>query len=372
MAIQPLLGPFGKMPILIRDDDTNFFTKPSMLESIYSMAWEKGLKISFGVIPLQMGTDNISVPPKMRTKNALFPIMDNIPLVQYVKDKLQNGRAEVLQHGLSHYVDDNGHWEFGQNLNTTQNIDRGRNILIKAFDTSPKFFVPPGEEITKNNFEKLVKSGLVPICRRTTFDTILENRFVPNFINRAAIRYVTDKYKDTYKNEKTTIQSLKPVVITIWRDFISWTVPIKSSSISSPAALFDFTNKVVQTCRENRSPMCIINHYHFFYYDWNSSISRTELFRCWTQLVEMLQSLEFGWFATFSELYERSKQIQNIQIAETGSKITIESKVHVKNFSMRSAHSLESNDTCSFDKHTKIITIEDLIPDHKVILYQNN
>src|SRR5918996_2177262 len=124
MAFQPLLGPFGKMPILIRDDDTNYFTKPSMLESIYSMAWEKGLKISFGVIPLQMATNNISVPPKMRTKNVLFPVMDNIALVEYVKDKLQNGRAEVLQHGLSHYVDENGHWEFGQNLNTTQNIDR--------------------------------------------------------------------------------------------------------------------------------------------------------------------------------------------------------------------------------------------------------
>ena len=67
MFFQPLLGEFGKIPVLIRDDDTNFFTKPSMLESIYSKAWEKGLKTSFAVVPMQKGTDNISVPPEKRS-----------------------------------------------------------------------------------------------------------------------------------------------------------------------------------------------------------------------------------------------------------------------------------------------------------------
>ena len=97
----------------------------------------------------------------MRKKRLFFPVADNNALVEYIKDKLSAGKAEVLQHGLSHYVDDNGHWEFGRNLDTLQDIDRGRKILIKAFDTSPKFFVPPGEEITKYNFEKLVESGLM-------------------------------------------------------------------------------------------------------------------------------------------------------------------------------------------------------------------
>ena len=372
MTFQRLLGPYGKMPILVRDDDTNFFTKPSMLESIYSRAWENGLKISFGVIPLQRGTNNISVPPDMRTRSEPFPITDNIVLVEYIKDKLQNGRAEVLQHGLSHYVDKDGHWEFGKKLDTAKYINRGRNILVEAFETVPKFFVPPGEQITRYNFEKLVESGLIPICRRTSFDTFLANPIIPKYIKHVATKYVTDKYKDTYKNEKTVIQSLKPVIITIKNNFVSWTVPIHSSGISSPESLFDFTNKLIHTCSESRSPICIINHYHFFYYDWNTSISRTELFRCWSQLVKVIKSLEFGWFTTFAELYERSKQIQNIQIAQTGSKITIESKAHVKNFSMRSTHSLEPNDSSSFDKNTKITTVEDLKPGSKIILYEKN
>ena len=42
MKIKPLIGPYGKLPILIRDDDTNFFTRPDMLETIHSKAWDKG------------------------------------------------------------------------------------------------------------------------------------------------------------------------------------------------------------------------------------------------------------------------------------------------------------------------------------------
>jgi Uncharacterized protein conserved in bacteria (DUF2334) len=372
MVFQRLLGPYGKMPILIRDDDTNFFTKSNMLESIYSMAWEKGLKISFGVIPLQKGTNDISVPPEVRAKNSLFPVTDNNALVKYMKDKLLSGRAEVLQHGLSHYVTEKGRGEFGQDLDTKESIDLGKNILTRAFDTSPKFFVPPGEDITKNNLRKLVECGLVPICRRTTFNSFLENPFVPNYIKRVATGYVTDKYKDIYKNEMITIQFLKPVIITVSRDLISWTVPLRPSRISSPESLFKFTNRVIQTCYSNRSPICIINHYHLFYYDWNSSISRTELFRCWTQLVKIFQSLEFGWLTTFSELYERSKQIQNIQIVQTGSKITVESKVHVRNFSMRTRYLLEPDNSILFDKDTRILTLEELTPNRKVTLYEKN
>jgi len=39
MTITPLIGPYGKIPVLIRNDDTNSFTKSNMLETIYSKAW---------------------------------------------------------------------------------------------------------------------------------------------------------------------------------------------------------------------------------------------------------------------------------------------------------------------------------------------
>lgn len=372
MFFQPLLGEFGKIPVLIRDDDTNFFTNPNMLESIYSIAWEKGLKTSFAVVPMQKGANNISVPPKNRITESLFPITDNKKLTQYMTPKIRDGTVEVLQHGLYHYIDKKGYWEFGQNLDKKQDIELGRNLLNLAFEIDPKFFVPPGEVITKSNMQTVLDSGLVPICRRTALDIFLANPFVPTYIRRAASKFVASKYKDTYKTEKNVIQFLKPVNVKITENFISWTAPLRSSRIKSAESLFNFTDNVIRDCYSNRSPICVLNHYHVFYYDWNTTITRNELFRCWTHLVEKIYKLESVWFTTFSELYERSMLIRNVQIAETGSKITIESKVNIKNFSLRTSHLIEPNDSALFDKETKIITLKKLIPDQKVVLYEKN
>lgn len=372
MPFQLLLGPYGKTPLLVRDDDTNFFTRSDMLESIYSSAWEKGLKISFAAIPMQKGTDNISVPPEMRASNSYFRITDNKKLVEYLKKKISDGKTEILQHGFSHHTYENGHWEFGQKLDIKEDINLGKKILTEAFGIGPKIFVPPGEDITRNNIEAVVEAGLIPICRRTLFDTFLDNPIVPNFVKRAATRFVARNYKDTFKTEKSVIQYLKPVSMKIGKNLISWTVPLMAARISSAESLFSIANKVIQTSYLNRSPICILNHYHFFYYDWNASITRNELFRCWTHLVDKFHSLEFTWFTTFSELYERSMQIQHVRIAETGSKITIESNANIKNLSIRTTQFLEPNDAVIFDKETKISTIEELIPNRKIILYAKN
>ena len=77
MTIEKLIGPNGKVPILIRDDDINYFTKPEMLESIYSNAWTEGFKVSLSTIPLQKGLDDLGVPPLYRQSGLLYSIADN-------------------------------------------------------------------------------------------------------------------------------------------------------------------------------------------------------------------------------------------------------------------------------------------------------
>lgn len=84
MGFQRLLGPYGKLPILIRDDDTNFFTKTNMLESIYSKAWEDGYKVSLAIVPFQKGIDDISVPSSIRRDDLHFCIV-HIDLPKTVK-----------------------------------------------------------------------------------------------------------------------------------------------------------------------------------------------------------------------------------------------------------------------------------------------
>src|SRR5574342_4592 len=148
MVFQRLLGPHGKLPILIRDDDTNFFTKTNMLESIYSKAWEDGYKVCLAVVPFQRGTNDICVPPDIRISNSHFSVADNKSLVYYLKDKIRSGRIEVLQHGFSHYITNDGRGEFGDDSDRKKDIELGRNIIKQAFGVNAKFFVPPGEDIS--------------------------------------------------------------------------------------------------------------------------------------------------------------------------------------------------------------------------------
>jgi hypothetical protein len=89
MTITPLLGPNGKIPIFIRDDDTNFFTKCNMVKSIYSKAWSNGFKVSLSVMPYQKAIHDVCVPPPIRKSREHYSIENNKELCSFLKRKDQ-------------------------------------------------------------------------------------------------------------------------------------------------------------------------------------------------------------------------------------------------------------------------------------------
>lgn len=371
MLFQQLLGPYGKIPILIRDDDTNFFTKPNMLDSIYEDAWKSGFKVSLAAIPCQKGTNDICVPPEARTTDSSFSIIDNKSLVNYLKEKIQNGNIEILQHGFDHKNSNNGRGEFGESFDKKKEILFGRDILKQSFEVEPKFFVPPGEDISKLNQNTLVNLGMVPICRQTFFDTFLRNIFVPSYFKMVALRALATTTKNMDPHANRIIQYIKPVVISVDNQIVSWSfLSMKSARLSSLDSLFDSTDDIIKFSTTNRSPICIINHYHIYYFDWNSSITRNDLYKAWRRVLGTLHSLKFSWKTSFSDLYERAKQIQQVHIVETGSKISILSKTRILGFSFRTRQPIENNDYLIIDQESGIITIKDLLPGMKIDLYK--
>ena len=132
MTFRRLVGPYGKMPVLIRDDDTNFFTKKNMLESIYSDAWEKGFKVCLSVVPFQAAINDVSVPPNVRTTDNHFSIAENKPLVAYLRDKIRRGTMKFSNMDSpmkSVKIVEENRKGFRQNEET----ERGRNIIRNAF-----------------------------------------------------------------------------------------------------------------------------------------------------------------------------------------------------------------------------------------------
>ena len=372
MILKPLIGPRGKIPILVRDDDTNYFTSETMLESVYSEAWNQGFKVSLSVVPLQMGIDDISVPPDLRTSSRCYSIADNDSLIRYVRKKIGQKVVEVVQHGFSHELIDGIRGEFGGNLGKKNEIEKGRNIIRQAFEMEPKFFVPPGEDISNQNIVEVLEQGLIPIYRETLFDQILRLGFVPNFIKNAGMRLIMNRYiNDTDKN--FGVQFLKPVLISAKKNVITWSLPkIRAPHITSFDSLFNLTNAIIKLCSQNRNPVCIINHYHLYYYDWNSTITKGELFKAWRNILTSFNKVEIGWKTNFLELYTRLEKIRSISMAKTGSKITIIANTIINDFSFQTTKPLETNSMVTSDEEMNIATLHEISPNTTLVFYEKD
>ena len=373
MTIDRLIGPNGNVPILIRDDDINFFTTENMIKTIYSKAWENGFKVSLSVIPVQKCMDDLLVPPEMRNSSkALYPISANKELIKFLKGKMENNSVEILQHGFSHTTTEGNRGEFaGSSLNNKLKLKYGRSILRKSFEAEPRFFVPPGDDISKRSLEFVSHLGMIPIYRKSLFDELLRSEYIPAFTKYIALKIISGRYARS-SNSNFGVSLVKPVWIHPDNIGISWSLPTgEYKKLTSFESLLDLTSHILQSCSILRAPVCILNHYYIYFYDWKSSLSNLELFRTWNKMLESFANLSFGWKTTFSNLCDRVRKIKQIKVVKQGSKITIQSNEPIKGFSFRTGGKIKPKTNVLVDTETNIITIEDLLPDSKIILYEN-
>jgi Uncharacterized protein conserved in bacteria (DUF2334) len=372
MIPKPLIGPRGRVPILVRDDDINYFTSEKMLESIYSEAWGHGYKASLSVVPLQKGINNISVPPDSRKSSRSYPITDNESLTRYIRKKIDQNVVEVIQHGLSHELIDGVRGEFGGGFGKKNEIEKGRNLIRQAFGIEPKFFVPPGEDVSNQNIIALLEQGLTPIYRETLFDQILRFGFIPNFVKIAGMRFLMSRYNNE-TDENFGVQFVKPVLISAKKNVITWSLPkFRAPHITSFESLSNLTNFIIRICAQYRNPVCIINHYHLYYYDWSSTITKDELFRTWLNILRSFDKLEIGWKTTFLELRNRLEKIRGINMVKTGSKITIKADTNIIDFSFQTAKPLEANSMVRSSEEMNIVTLDKISSNTDIVFYEKD
>ncbi len=368
MTVRPLLGPSGRIPILIRDDDINFFTKSEMLEQIYSKAWSDGFKIGLSTIPLQKGISDVCVPPEARKSGLCYSIEDNQSLIKYLKNKIQNKQVEILQHGVCHDYDKFDRGEFASSRSSSK-VSEGNIILQKVFGMEPKFFVPPGEDISRENLELVSHLGMIPVYRDTIVDKFLRFQYFPTRIRNFGFKIMMGK--NYAYSQESTVQLMKPVNLYLGNNYICWSLPIQRFlNLRSSESVLELTRSLINASSALRNPICILNHYHAYFYDWNSTITKKELFKTWNSVLKSFDELPFGWKIDFSTLIDRFKRIQRVKIVQTGSKITIQSDEEVKDCSFLTSVALEEDSSGSMDKDSKIFTIPNISPKSSVVLHE--
>ncbi len=178
------------MNFAIRDDDINYWTNPSDLESVYSGIWEKGFVVSFSVIPFAVKSFYPGERGKFYQDEKKSPVGENGELIKYLKNRIAEEKASITLHGYSHQRKFAVPGEPGYFSLTKDNIAqhakhlprvkptylneyiwktyeclkeetaKGKKYLESLFGGKITVFVPPGNSISRDGAKAVSECGL--------------------------------------------------------------------------------------------------------------------------------------------------------------------------------------------------------------------
>jgi hypothetical protein len=146
------------MKVAIRDDDTSYFTDPARLDAVYSDVWDR-VPVCLAVVPHAMAFADKAVPERDWQAHRAYPLEENAPLVQRLRELLQAGRITVAQHGFTHEDFPDGH-EFQAAPDLESRLARGQAYLEHVLATRIRVFVPPHNALSKRGLQAVSSAGL--------------------------------------------------------------------------------------------------------------------------------------------------------------------------------------------------------------------
>lgn len=142
----------------IRDDDTNYFTRPEDLESCYGKIWEV-CPVSLSVVPFHACTKSGAVPKKYWSGSEMFALEKNKDLVAFLRDGISRGRIHITLHGYHHRDEPDG-YEFDTGSDLERKVLEGKTYLEQLFDQEIRIFVPPHNTLSRAGYKAVLKAGM--------------------------------------------------------------------------------------------------------------------------------------------------------------------------------------------------------------------
>jgi hypothetical protein len=152
----------------IRDDDPNYFTSPSELETAYSDLPDH-IPISYAVVPFHGCTQTPAIPEDKWEGTEEYPLADNTELVSYLKEGLSDGSHSVMLHGYNHVKYPSGP-EFVAGDNLENRIQQGKAYLEELLETEVNIFVPPNNSFSRAGLDAVKSAGMATFYYPTPFD----------------------------------------------------------------------------------------------------------------------------------------------------------------------------------------------------------
>jgi len=198
------------MKFIIRDDDLNYFNKPSDIEMWYKDVFDLGIPVGFSVIPfIKTRSDILGLP--LIDDNKEYPISKNRELVVFLK---KNPLIEIMMHGCTHEIF-NWKFEYESEVDLFERTERGKKELEKTFEREIKIFVPPHDRISNQGILAVETAGMNiirgigsknflfrPQYFKAIWKMALHRLKFPNKQKTPAYPFVIDfgKHKEAYSN----------------------------------------------------------------------------------------------------------------------------------------------------------------------------
>lgn len=169
------------MRLAIRDDDTNFFTTPAELEACYGEIWHE-MPPTLSLISKVKGNWLYWVHQIYKDRHetdwnawknddVVYPIENNTNLVQFLRQKLNEGKLDLSFHAKHHRNEDDqlpaamsNNYVRGAEFYTTREltgyIKDEINHLEQIFNYHISVFTPPQNLLSPLGYKAVLKAGL--------------------------------------------------------------------------------------------------------------------------------------------------------------------------------------------------------------------
>lgn len=341
----------------IRDDDIGYFTPLEKLEKIYRCAWDMGFKVSFSVIPMHKGTNNLNVPPDFRNDAKYYPITQNKNLVEYLKTKITECKVDILQHGFCHTENSNlpalkfdlekgnlssinerkidlaKYSEFygASKKDVSSRLEKGKNILEKLFGVPIKVFVAPQELLTKPLWMALWEGNL-NCCGgigRNIITQIPINHINFSPLLKAATKYVFRINSESIAEDITHLTDIITVPAThrhYWNKFAS-------DELSE--YWFNHFEAIFEIKKKQKGYFILLTHYWEYFYDWEDEITQKRQHEYLNKVFKYVDNNSSVWKCTVSELVDWIMARDSIMIKKKQGEIKIFSPYNIRGFSIQ-------------------------------------
>ena len=181
------------MKVAFRDDDTSYFTKPEELETAYDFMQDNDC-VSLSIVPFSVPVHRDDVFPYGKgIAPGYYSLEENDVLIQYLKEKVAQGKYDILLHGYTHeYQKINGQWIpemlWKNEPQLIKELADGKEILDRLFGVNTSVFVAPNNKIDQKGIHALENAGMDFSGIIQHKDRDVDVRYLINYVKRWSVR----------------------------------------------------------------------------------------------------------------------------------------------------------------------------------------